>query len=257
MLKAVTLDLWNTLIADTTVKERMALRAQRLREMTEPFGVCPTDSDLERAFKASWAHFDRVWIGRHRTPTTDESATVLLAELGVAAPPEAQYRIARMMEDLILEAPPAAVPGAVDVLRRLREERGLRLALISDTGLSPGRTLRVVLARLGLLEHLDVLYFSDEGGMSKPDVRVFHGVLRDLGEVRTSEATHLGEVRPNEAVHVGDMERTDIAGARAAGMRAVHFVGVSDADLAVSTADAVLRDFTELPALLDRLDGVG
>jgi len=246
MFKAVTLDLWNTLIADTTVKERMALRAERLRDLLEPFGVVPSDADLDRAFRATWARFDKAWVEQHRTPTTPESTVALLDELGVVAPPEAQERIARMMEDLILEVPPTAVPGARETLQRLRDELGLRLALISDTGLSPGRTLRPILANLGLLEYLDVLYFSDEGGRSKPDVRVFHEVLRQLGDVR-----------PAEAVHVGDMERTDVDGAHAAGMRAVHFVGVSDADLAQSSADAVLHDLRELPDVLARLDGKG
>ena len=46
------------------------------------------------------------------------------------------------------------------------------------------------------------------------------------------------------------MERTDIAGAHAAGMLAVHFVGANGNDADESTADAVVRHFADLPAVL-------
>ena len=56
--------------------------------------------------------------------------------------------------------------------------------------------------------------------MSKPDARVFLHVARGARRAR-----------PSEAAHVGDIQRTDIAGAQAAGMAAVHFVGANNADV--------------------------
>jgi putative hydrolase of the HAD superfamily len=92
-----------------------------------------------------------------------------------------------------------------------------------------------------MLEPFSYLFFSNEHGMSKPDPRVFTHTLAQLG------------VRAGEAAHVGDMQRTDIAGAQAAGMTAVHFVGANNRDAERSTADLVVRHFDELPAALGGL----
>jgi len=55
----------------------------------------------------------------------------------------------------------------------------------------------------------DVTAFSSDVGFAKPDPRIFHRVLRDLA------------VEPGEAVFVGDRPEDDVAGARAAGMKAI------------------------------------
>ena len=60
-------------------------------------------------------------------------------------------------------------------------------------------------------------------------------------------------VRPCEAAHVGDIQRTDVAGAQAAGMSAVHFIGANNQDAARSTADVIVRHFEELPQALGGL----
>jgi hypothetical protein len=54
---------------------------------------------------------------------------------------------------------------------------------------------------------------------------------------------------------VGDSQRTDITGGQTAGMWTVHFLGANDSDAAVSTADARIRRFAELPVVLDSLAG--
>ena len=71
-----------------------------------------------------------------------------------------------------------------------------------------------------MLAAFEYLFFSNEHGMSKPDVRVFQHTLAAL------------DVRAPEAAHVGDIQRTDIAGAQAAGMAAVHFIGANNHDAA-------------------------
>ncbi len=66
----------------------------------------------------------------------------------------------------------------------------------------------------------------------------------------------LGGVDPTEAAHVGDLRRTDIAGARAAGMVAVRYTGVADDPGSVEAGthevegDLVIADRRELPARL-------
>ena len=52
---------------------------------------------------------------------------------------------------------------------------------------------------------------------------------------------------------MGDIQRTDVAGAQAAGMAAVHFVGANNADVPFSTGDVIVSHFEELPQALGSL----
>ncbi|MGH2708260.1 MAG: HAD family hydrolase, partial [Actinomycetota bacterium] len=119
--------------------------------------------------------------------------------------------------------------------------RDIPTALICDTGLTPSRVVREALRRHGLaLAHY---FFSDEFGVPKPSPRIFSAALVAIG------------VEPPTAVHIGDLSRTDVAGARTAGMASIRFAGVHDdgwlpEDCQAEEADAVLYHWDDLPALL-------
>lgn len=239
VINAVTLDLWNTLLVDRRGREREAMRADLLRAEMAAIDLSPPEHALAEGLAAGYEHFDRVWREESRTPSCAEIVDATLLHLRADLPREARARLTTLFEELLLQAPPEPVPGAPGVLRQLAER--YRLGLICDTGYSPGRVLRRVLDANGMLDPLGYLYFSDEGGRSKPDRRVFHEVLEHL------------EVAPAESVHVGDIQRTDIDGAHRAGMWAIHFVGVNDYDATVSTGDAIARRLDELPLLVGEL----
>ena len=253
MLQAVTLDFWNTLFADHRERERERQRAERLHaELVKSgrpaTGRIPPPRDLTEAavadaLSAGYDYFDRVWHDERRTPLASEVLEATLAALGVRLPDDAFARTVDSFERLILEVPPEPVPGVVDALMAMAER--YKLAVISDTGYSPGDVLRGLLKRHGMLDAFSYLFFSNEHGMSKPDVRVFTHTLAHLG------------ARAGEAAHVGDMQRTDIAGAQAAGMAAIHFVGVDDRDVGQSTADLIVRHFDELPTALGDIHCAG
>jgi len=240
MIRAVTLDFWNTLMNDFHLPSREELRAQRLLEIVGPHGYAPDEYEIEAAFAKAWEHFDRLWYKKSRTPTTAESATVILRALRIKLPEESRRRVVTMLEEIILESPPRLVDGVAETLPLLAERYAL--AVVCDAAMTPGRVLRRVLALYGLEQWFDAFFFSDEHSWSKPDRRAFLTPLAALG------------VAPHEAVHVGDIQRTDIAGAQGAGLRAVHFVGVNSSDLPVSSADAVVTRFSELPATIAGLD---
>jgi putative hydrolase of the HAD superfamily len=122
-----------------------------------------------------------------------------------------------------------AIDGAKDALESLAA-RGVRRALICDTGFSPGRVVRRLLDRAGLLPLLEVTIFSEEISVPKPDPRAFEAALAALG------------VTANGAVHVGDLRRSDVAGARAFEMGAVRFAGHHDDADAGPSADAGVID---------------
>jgi len=239
VIRAVTLDFWNTLFVDRRGRERERERADLLRAELTAAGLTATDHVIFDSLAAGFQFFDEVWQREVRTPSCREILDATLLHLSADLPMESRDRLTILFEELLLKAPPDEVPGAVHMVRQLAED--YRLAIISDTGYSPGRVLRAILGEHGMLEYLDHLYFSDEGGRAKPDTLVFKDVLEQLG------------VAPAEAVHVGDIARTDIVGAHAAGMWAVHFIGVNDHDAPASTADALTRRLDDVPALIGDL----
>ncbi len=119
------------------------------------------------------------------------------------------------LDELVLRQPFRAAPGAGPVLRELREE-GWTLLVVGNTVGERGLALRRVLARLGLSEPFDAMYFSDELPWAKPAPEIFWHALRQAG------------AEPGSAVHIGDAW-PDLEGARRAGLRAaVWFTGLSE-----------------------------
>ncbi|HVC41357.1 MAG TPA: HAD family hydrolase [Candidatus Saccharimonadales bacterium] len=125
-------------------------------------------------------------------------------------------------------------PEAVPLLDALRG-RGVRVGLCSN---APYRieSLRAQLTFLGLDRHLDAAVFSAEVGWRKPSPSIFEAALRALG----TEA--------DRTVMVGDSEAADIAGAHAAGLRAV-LISRSEQG-GSSESDAVIAALRELPGAL-------
>ncbi len=123
-----------------------------------------------------------------------------------------------------------AQPDAVAALRALRS-RGVRLVVASNWDCSLGE----VLAGAGLLPLVDGVVSSAVAGAAKPDPALFDAALAVAG------------TPAEEAVHVGDSPDHDVAGARAAGVRAV----LLDRRGVAATADVpVIRRLDELPSLL-------
>jgi putative hydrolase of the HAD superfamily len=117
-------------------------------------------------------------------------------------------------------------PGAAEAVRELAS-RGVALGIISNTGRTPGVTLRRVLERHDLLRHFTAVSYSDEVGYRKPDAEIFRRTLAGLG------------VEAGEAAHVGDNPVADVQGAQGVGMRGVHYAaagrpGATHADLIVA-----------------------
>ncbi len=243
MLRAVTFDFWSTLFVDTRGAEREALRASVLEDALRAAGLQASQRALGESLRASWDYFDVVWLREHRTPLCAELVDAILASLSAQLPQQLHEALVGRFERLVLEVPPEPMPGAVYTMPELAKR--YRLAIICDTGYSPGAVLRELLDRHDLLGNFEYAYFSNEHGMSKPDPRVFLHVLEELG------------VRPTEAAHVGDIQRTDIAGAQAVGMSAVHFVGANNADVPHSTGDVIVSHFEELPQALGGLTCAG
>jgi putative hydrolase of the HAD superfamily len=167
----------------------------------------------------------------------------MLGHLNVTLPPEEVEALAAYFSASVFELDPPlrAVEGMRDAVQRLSQR--YRLGIISDTGLSSGSVLRRFLERDAVLDCFACLSFSDEIGVSKPHPRAFRRTLDCLG------------ARPAEAVHIGDLTRTDIAGAKAIGMRAVRFTGSNDDPDPSTRPDAAVATYADFERLIRKWDG--
>jgi putative hydrolase of the HAD superfamily len=205
----VTFDCWSTLIYEPPGQQGGAARARRLAAATGA-----DEARTAQAFAEAWRRHQEAWhrravfAGPHMLQHT-------LHALGVSLAPAAQAQLLAGLEEDILKREVHAIAGSRELLASLRAA-GIRTALVCDTGFTPGRVVRSLLARLDLLEHLEVVIFSDEIGVPKPHPRAFASALSALGTVAEG------------AVHVGDLRRSDVAGSQAAGMTAVRFRGHHD-----------------------------
>jgi putative hydrolase of the HAD superfamily len=96
-------------------------------------------------------------------------------------------------------------PDAAETLSCLRTP-GLKLGVITNGSIRMQRRKRQCLA---LAPMFDTILISDAEGISKPDPRIFHRALERL------------DISPTRSVFVGDHPEVDVAGARAAGLKAI------------------------------------
>jgi putative hydrolase of the HAD superfamily len=99
------------------------------------------------------------------------------------------------------------VRGALNLLAALADA-GIPVVVVTNNLVAEQR---LKLARCGLDRYVAALVTSEEVGRAKPDREMFEAGLRAAGAA------------PERAVMLGDAWLTDIAGARAAGIRAVWF----------------------------------
>ncbi len=135
--------------------------------------------------------------------------------------------------------PPVLKEGVRETLEALHGE--YTMGIISDTGVTPGSIIRDHLEGHELLHYFTSTVFSNEVGYCKPDPRVFEKALNEL------------KVRPEEAVHVGDLLRTDVAGAKGVGMKAVWVSEAGDYPHEECSPDFVIKRLPELVDIIEKM----
>jgi putative hydrolase of the HAD superfamily len=231
-VEAVLLDAFGTLVG-------MDPPAPRLRAALAARGVDVSEERAADAFAAEIAYYlEHQLDGRDAAgldELRDRCADVLREALGV---PELDHGAARAAMLAAIRFTP--YPDARPALLELRE-RGLRLVVASNWDCSLPGALRDA----GLLELLDGVVSSAEVGARKPDARLF------------ARALELAGCPPERALHVGDSMSGDVAGAAAAGIRAVLLrrggerLDAVPADAAGGPAPgATIESLAELPRVI-------
>lgn len=139
------------------------------------------------------------------------------------------------------------VDGVQETLRRLRLRYRLIVATNADD--SGVRDVRAALSRVGIDELIDDVVSSRDVGTRKPDPLFYRAALLRAGFAGVPLA-------PERAVMVGDSLENDVAGAQAAGLRAIWFAPRRAGRAAgAPIPDARIHRLAELPAALTRLGG--
>lgn len=239
-IRAITFDFWCTLFRDAHKEERKQLRIEALHTLT---GASATV--IEEALAAVWQEFSRHHIEEQRTLLPADAVRMTAQELGVTFGEEAFGRLTDLFATAIIEHSPVPIEGALEAVKGAAER--VPVGLISDTGVSPGSSLKAVMDRNGFSPHFSALVFSDEIGVSKPRPQMFEAAARSLG------------VLPQDLLHIGDLEPTDVAGAHAIGAKAALFTADNGKYVETTVADYVFphwNDFIRrLPEILDHLAG--
>ncbi len=253
MIDTVTFDLWNTLVVHEYYDNRLRIhRMQSIMEALRGAGYNFTREEIESAYEFTETELTAVWKCE-RDLSNDAHLALFLEGLGLGDAEHLKEVIREPYAHALLHFRPKLVDGAKDLLLALKG-RGYRIGLISNTGRTPGRTMRTVLEDYGLRKCFDAMTYSDEAGYIKPNRRIFEVALRDLGAL------------PEHTVHVGDNPLLDVYGAKACGVRAILFTKYQEnfekyaskyyeANGRHSEADCSVGALSEVEAALLRLGG--
>ncbi len=126
-------------------------------------------------------------------------------------------------------------PGVAETLARLKAQ-GVRLGVLTN---KPQELTDLLLPKLHLEHCFAAVHGAGRYGYNKPDARVFHHVVDELGG--------------GPALMVGD-SATDVATARAANVPVILVsYGYTPEPASSLGADAVTDDFREIPEIAARL----
>jgi putative hydrolase of the HAD superfamily len=194
-------------------------------ELRERLGLDVPLEAAEAAMKAEIAYY-RAHLHEGRDPESlaalrRGAAGAMRPALGFEAPVEALLAAVRFH----------AFPDAAPALRTLRS-RGLAVVVVSNWD----HSLHERLEETGLAPLVDGAVASAELGAAKPDRAIFEHALALAGTEAES------------ALHAGDAPEEDVAGALAAGLRAV--LVARDGSPPAPVRVPVIRSLAELPALV-------
>jgi len=202
-MRAFLFDLDDTLF-DHRHSTRVALDV--VRERLAPLGTLSVEAleeqhaavleELHRRVLAGEMDVDAARLERFHRLVLMQGASVRPAEIEAAA---RAYRAAYV-------GARRAVAGAIQLLEALRPHG--RTAVVSNNVATEQLEKAAV---CGIDRHVDALVISEAVGVAKPDPAIFYIALERLG------------AQAVDAVMIGDSWGADIAGARAAGIRAVWF----------------------------------
>jgi len=244
-INVITIDFWNTLFDSSNGLERNSLRLQKLKSAFETLGLVIPDEDYEKAMQEAWEYFNNIWRNEQRTISTYDALLFFWKYFNAPYVEELIRNVTHTFEQSILIYPPNLIGGVKETLNHLANN--YKLAIVSDTGFSPGTVLRELLKIHGIYEYFSAFSFSNETGVAKPNPKAFLTVLNELN------------CKPENAIHIGDIEETDIQGAKNLNMFAIRYIGnhldFLNEDAEIHTlADFIATSWHEIPQIIKEIE---
>jgi putative hydrolase of the HAD superfamily len=239
MIKAITLDFWDTIYKMDFEIDLNGLRIQKLMSILKKYNIDTSQENITKVYQKVHGEFDRRWIKDHKTMTTKEVLEMIFSTINATVSAEDTNYLVSVFQEAILSNPPSLITGAKENIVKLSSH--YKLGIVSDTGFSPGVILRKILESDGILNYFSVLVFSDEFGRSKPNSSLFNFAAKELG------------AEPKELVHIGDNERTDVFGAIDAGMNGIWFLNGKELLPKITTPSAIMQNWDECEEIIRKL----
>ena len=246
MIEAVTFDWWFTIVNLPMPFSEYApwarkVRIDGLQEVLTASGWKVETDRLSEAYDLFARQVEDAWSKNIDLSGEEQVALFLqFAKLQKISDRDLLRKLQEPFGRVLYERPPILNDGIKDCLKQVKED-GYRVALISNTGRSWGRYLRDVQKKFGIFDFFDVLTFSDEIGIRKPNPAIFTNTLKKL------------KVSPELSVHIGDDVDTDITGAKSVGMKAIWYNAGIWPDTKCDNADGEINHFKDLPEKIKRL----
>lgn len=237
MVKAITFDCWDTLVADDESRDKK--RKEYFRLALDMYKVPKTQDEIVNLFSEEAKIFQDHIIKHRKTQNARARVKTLIGLAKVQLPASKIAKIAEFSDKIALKYRPPLVLGIIKILEDL--SKIYTLGLICNTGWHSGETVRRVLQGYDLPKYFTFLSFSDEVGVAKPHKKIFELTVDRLG------------FRTEEALHIGDSEYSDIVGAKQANMKAILFTGVNAKYKNKNTADAVINSYDNFLNILQAL----
>lgn len=211
--KAVTFDLWQTLIFESegASSMRSATRCQNVAKTLNKFGFGVSLEKVTSAVEETINTLLKIWDENKDVTHRDQLQSVVKYALSrkIKLKEEWMPELSSAYISSLFDIPPYLNPDAKKTLQWL-QKRHMRIGLICNTGITPGFALRRFLSQIGISEYFDSMIFSDEVRIRKPDPRVFRLAAKEL------------KTKSYETIHIGDNLKTDVWGAKNAGFGAIH-----------------------------------
>ena len=198
MIQAVFFDLWNTLFSNKSYSE---LRLKQFFHFLQERKILLPFDKFKETYDSKF-HFSEVTFEEieFRHIYTEDRIFRVLENIDVKIPQSDINLLIKKFESEMLQDPPLLKMGVKKTLEALAPE--YNVGLISNTGVTPGKTISKVLEEYNILQYFDLTVYSDETGLFKPHPKMFKIPLDKF------------DCSPKNAIHIGDMLETDIKGAK-------------------------------------------
>lgn len=211
--RALSLDLWDTVLFDTAERQGRRNEAQILvlaNSITRRGGNPIDPGQIMSAREEVWQRWRSLGLSRASEPVFRLVEGVRDC-LGGRLVDSIDQVVERYSAAGLAEFPPEVNPEARAVITQL-EQRGVRTVIVSNTT-RRGRSWVAHLRERERMPVLDVISSCDVGA-AKPDRRIFQAACATLSR------------SPAEVLHVGDILDADVRGGIAAGMGAALYTGL-------------------------------